>query len=303
MDDGVLVEVAVEAEAQLRDELARGAPALHRAVEDWLDDAFGRDPIAEALAGQDAFPMLLIPWWIDGGAGEPNRQLHRLTTYSTMNGCLFTRLIGDVAADDELAGSGILAALGFFHLEFLRPYRRLFPSGHRFWDDLRSIWIDAAATTFESARPAHVDRAAFEQLAAVDTGVVRVPIAAVWHYGGAAVDTRKRWDEFAAAMGRWQRLADEMLGWRRHLAAGAASYFLSEGRRQRPDAVEAWASADGVAWATAELAAVMHRLKDLAVELDATEALWYLEERQERVAARVAGMRQAEAVAVRAAPG
>lgn len=291
MYDEALVEVTVEAEAQLRDALVARAPALHGAVEDWLAEVFGGSTISDAFTRQDAFPMLLMPWWVDGSFGVEERNLHRLLTYSTLNGYLYIRLIDNLMDGDGPADTSLLPALGFFHLEFLGPYRRLFPSGHPFWEDLRSIWIDTAEVTFEDAGLDAVDLETFERVCARKTGAVRIPIAAVCYYRESP-DARVRWDDLAVAMGRWHQMHNDIFGWRKDLANDASTYFLSEGRRRRPDAVEAWIVEDGFAWGMTELARIMREVKGIAADLDANEALWFLEERHESVAAQAEGIQR-----------
>jgi hypothetical protein len=285
MYEETLVEVTVEAEAHLRDALAQRAPTLFETVDDWLGRLFDGASIADTITRPDAFPMVLIPWWVDGAVGTRDRRLHRLLASSTMSVYLGVRLIDDLTAADGPGDPRLLPALGLFHLESLEPYRRLFPSGHPFWADLQSIWVETAEGMFEDATLDEIDREAFERVAARKSGAIRIPIAAVCHYR-ARPDERGRWDQFAAVFGRWHRLHNDILGWRDDLSRDATTYFLSEGRRQRPDAVEAWVVEEGFTWGLGELAQLMRELKSIAAALDANETLWYLEERDENVRAR-----------------
>lgn len=291
MYDEALLEVTVEAEAQLRTTLASHAPALSSSFESWLAEVFGGASLADAFTRHDAFPMLLIPWWIDGAVGDRDRQLHRLLTSSTMSSCLAIRLLDDVMDGNRPEDASLLPALGILHVELVAPYRRLFSARHPFWDDLRSIWAETAEDTFEGVGVEPIDPVAFERVSARNSGAVRIPIAAVCHYRGQD-GIRSGWDGFAAAMGRWHLFQTDVLGWRKDLANGSATYFLSEGRRQRPDAVEAWVVEEGFAWAMAELAEMMRELRGIATELDANEALWYLEERYETVIAHAEAIRR-----------
>ncbi len=187
---------------------------------------------------------------------------------------------GDAPGAPEL-----LPALGFFHLEFIEPYLTLFPSDHRFWRDLRTVWLETADVTVHDAQLVDVDREAFEQVSARKTGAAIIPVAAVLHYLGKA-ESRLLWDEFVQALGRWHQMHNDIFGWRKDLAHGAATFFLSEGRRRRPDGVEAWIVDGGFAWGMDELARSMAELKRLALSLDADEAVRYLDERDEAVRTR-----------------
>ena len=114
MYDETLIEVAAEADEQLRAKLSAEVPFMAQSVERWLDEVFGGAGLAEVFTRIDAFPMLLIPWWADGSIGERNRQLHRRLTYSTMNGYLYIRLIDNLMDGDAPADVDLLPALSFF---------------------------------------------------------------------------------------------------------------------------------------------------------------------------------------------
>lgn len=130
----------------------------------------------------------------------------------------------------------------------------------------------------------HVDREAFERTSSRKTGAVRIPIAAVCHYREHE-PLRQGWDELAEAIGRWHQFHNDVFGWRKDLAHGSMTYFLSEGQRRRPDAVEAWVVEEGFGWAMTELNEMMRQVKGIATALDANEVLWYLDERHENVTA------------------
>ena len=279
MYDETLIEVATEAEGQLRANLADGAPFIAQAVERWLGDLFAGAGPAEVFTRSDAFPMLLVPWWVDGSIGERNRQLHRRLTYSTMNGYLYIRLIDNLMDADAPADPGLLPALSFFHLEFVEPYRRLFPPAHRFWSDFRSIWLETAEVTMQDAALTEVDRETFERISSRKTGAAGIPVAAVCHYRG-RLHLQPRWDGLVKALGRWHQMHNDIFGWRKDLAHDSATYFLSEGRRQRADGeIESWLIEEGFSWGMEELARMMFDLKRIATNLDADDVHAYLEAR------------------------
>jgi hypothetical protein len=286
MYDETLIEVAAEADEQLRAKLSAEVPIMAQSVERWLDEVFGGAGLAEVFTRIDAFPMLLIPWWADGSIGERNRQLHRRLTYSTMNGYLYIRLIDNLMDREAPAHVDLLPALSFFHLEFVEPYRRLFPPAHRFWSDFRSIWLQAAEVTMQDGALADVDRTAFERISSRKTGAAKIPVAAVCHYRGRP-HLQPRWNGLVEALGRWHQMHNDIFGWRKDLSHDRATFFLSEGRRRRPDTdLEPWLIAEGFSWGMEELAQAMVDLKRIATNLDAVDLYAYLDARDLEVRSR-----------------
>jgi len=302
MYDDTLIEVAAEADMQLRSNLADRAPFVARAVDAWLVDMFGQASLSEVFTRSEAFPTLLIPWWLDGSLGERHRRFHRDLAYSTMNGYLYIRLIDNLMDRDAPGDVTLLPALSFFHLEFLEPYRRLFGPGHRFWADLRTIWLETADVTLHDASLGDVDRSTFERVSARKTGAAKIPLAAVCHYRG-QLHQLSRWNEFVDGFGRWHQMHNDLFSWRKDLEHGAATYFLSEGRRRSDGAIEDWFIETGFDWGTGQLNEYMAELRRTAGTLAAPEPLEYLDDRQQsldrqvaevaRGLAVVAGVRQA----------
>ena len=283
MYDETLIEIAAEADDQLRSNLARDAPFMARAVERWLTELFGGLSLSEVFTRSDAFPMLLIPWWQDGSIGEPNRQLHRRMTYSTMSGYLYIRLIDNLMDADAPADADLLPALSFFHLEFVEPYRRTFPPGHRFWSDFRSIWLETAEATMQDAALAEIDRSDFERFSARKTGAARIPVAAVCHYHD-RLHHQPPWNGLVDAFGRWHQMHNDIFGWRKDLANRSVTYFLSEGRRRRgEEELESWLIDEGFSWGIGELTRTMFDLKRIATNLQADSVYAYLEARDVEV--------------------
>ena len=56
MYDEALIELAAEADLQLRSNLADHAPFLARSVDSWLEDMFGAASLAEVFTRIEAFP-------------------------------------------------------------------------------------------------------------------------------------------------------------------------------------------------------------------------------------------------------
>lgn len=280
MYDEALIEIAVEADMQLRANLTHEAPFIAREVDAWLDEMFGGLGLAEIFTRSDAFPMLLIPWWVDGSIGERDRRLHRALTYSTMNGYLYIRLVDNLMDRDAAGEVSLLPALSFFHFEFVEPYRRLFEPGDRFWSDLRTTWLATADVTMNDAQLADIDKITFERVSARKTGAAKIPVAAVSHYRR-RLHRQPEWNDFTDAFGRWHQMHNDIFSWRKDADHQAATYFLSEGRRRRPNAaIDAWVVDEGFSWGMDELDRFMTDLRRIAGVLKAEEALAYLDERE-----------------------
>lgn len=280
MYDDTLIEVAAEADMQLRSNLADRAPFVARAVDAWLVDMFGQASLSEVFTRSEAFPTLLIPWWLDGSLGERHRSLHRDLSYSTMNGYLYIRLIDNLMDRDAPGDVTLLPALSFFHLEFLESYRRLFGPAHGFWADLRSVWLETADVTLHDASLGDVDRSTFERVSARKTGAAKIPLAAVCHYRG-QLHHLSRWNEFVDAFGRWHQMHNDLFSWRKDMEHGAATYFLSEGRRQQEDTIEKWFIDAGFDWGIDRLSEYMAELRRTAGTLAPRGPLRYLDDRQQ----------------------
>ncbi len=287
MYDEALIELTAEADHQLRANLTAQVPVVAGAVDSWLQDMFGEASLAEVFTRIDAFPTLLLPWWLDGAIGDQDRRLHRALAYSTMSGYLYIRLIDNLMDRDAPADAGLLPALSFFYLEFLDPYRRLFGPGHGFWADLRSIWLETADVTMHDATLREIDRSTFEQVSARKTGAAKIPVAAICHYRE-RLHVQPRWGEFVDAFGRWHQMQNDIFSWRKDAEHGAVTYFLSEGRRRHPEgSVEDWVVDTGFDWGIGELRPYMFELKRIANTLEPSGPLAYLEAREEDLAERV----------------
>ena len=283
MYDEVLTEAAAEADLQLRANLETRAPYMAEVVDDWLDEAFAGAGLAEIFTRSDAFPMLLVPWWVDGSVGSQDRWLHRMLTYSTMNGYLYIRLIDNLMDGDAAGRVDLLPALGFFQHEFIEPYRSLFPARHPFWRDFRDIWLETADLTMQDAALEDVTRLAFEEISSRKTGAAKIPVAAVCHFRR-RLHLEPRWNGFIDAFGRWHQMHNDIFGWRKDVEHHNATFFLSEGRRRRPDGgLAGWMIEEGFSWGVEELRRSMAELRRIATALGSEDALDYLERRHEEV--------------------
>lgn len=286
MYDDALIEVATEADVQLRANLERRAPYMAGVVGDWLGSLFGGSGLAEVFTRIDAFPMLLIPWWVDAEIGEHDPRLHRMLSYSSMSGYLFIRLIDNLMDGDAPGDADLLPALGFFHLEFIEPYRRLFPPEHPFWEDLDRIWLDTAEATMQDAALEEVTRSAFLKISSRKTGAAKIPVAAVCHIRR-QLHVQPRWNGFVDAFGRWHQMHNDIFSWRKDAQHGASTYFLSEGKRRRSDdGLAGWVIEEGFSWGVEELYRSMADVRRVAHALESDAALAYLGEREADLAER-----------------
>jgi hypothetical protein len=275
--------------------LAAGAPTLAGHVETWMRSlsrgAGGRvggcgggTAPAAYFTHPNAFPMLLLPWWLEEVIGHsPDRAFQGDVVYSTLNGYYFVRMIDDLMDREPHPGSQVLPALIFFHTEFQRAYPRWFPADHPFWDSFTEASLSAAETASKDAGLTEIDRVQFLATSARKIAGARIPIAAVCHRYGRP-DLLGPWLAVVDLLGRWHQMLNDIQGWNRDLDHGRHTYFLSEGTRRKGQAsISEWVVADGLAWGFGELDAWMRELLDAAQQLDCPPLMAYLEGRRDDI--------------------
>lgn len=259
-----------------------GAPTLADHALEWTRLLSGHARPESYFTHADAFPMLLLPWWLEGCIrGEPAEAFHADVVYSTMTGYYFVRMIDDLMDRDRVPRPEAVPALIFFHTEFHRTYHRHFAQGHPFWDALNAASLTSAETASKDAGLAGVSREQFIEISARKIAGARIPIAAVCH----RYDRQEligQWYAFVDLLGRWHQMLNDILGWNRDLAHGRRTYFLTEAQARAGDggSVAEWVIADGLDWGLAELDAWMGPLLAAGAELDSTPVVAYLEDRR-----------------------
>ena len=280
--DPVLRGHVERAFSRLRHRLRAHAPTLARHTAEWMRSLTGDAPPQTYFTHPQAFPMLLLPWWFEGGLdGAPDRAFQGDVVYSTINGYYFVRLIDDLMDRERPPTAAVLPALIFFHTEFQGSYQRHFPHGHPFWAAFSDGSMASAESASVDAGLPEIDRDRFLRVSARKVAGAKVPLAAVGHRYGRS-DLLGPWSAFVDLLGCWHQMANDMRGWNRDLDHGRRTYFLSAApsRADGPAAIAEWVLTEGLGWGMAELDGWMAQLLVAARGLDCPPLVAYLEQRQ-----------------------
>jgi hypothetical protein len=271
--------------ARLRRRLRTGAPALSVSALEWTRTLAGGSPPETYFTHPEAFPMLLLPWWLEEAIrGAPDEHFQSELVYSTMAGYYFVRMVDDLMDGERPPDAEVLPALSVFHAEFIRTYHGLFGSGDAFWDVLTASWLASAEMASRDALKGATTRAEFIKTSARKTVAARIPLAAVCHrYGRPAL--LEPWFRFVDLLGRWHQMLNDISGWQLDLEHGRRTYFLSRAPGGAPAAVGAWFVTDGLAGGFAELDGWMDECIAAASVLGSPPLMAYLASRRDGVAA------------------
>jgi hypothetical protein len=202
-----------------------------------------------------AFPMLLLPWWLEGVIrGAPDRDFQTDVAYSTFNGYYFIRIIDDLMDRERQPAPEILPALVFFHTEFQSAFFDYFPHDDGFWRDFKAVSFASAEMASRDARLADVERTDFLEISSQKVAGAKVPIAAVCHRYKRP-DLIAPWFDLVDRLGRSHQMLNDVLDWSRDLDHQRSTYFLSEALRQKGshESVAEWVIHDGLKWGTLQL--------------------------------------------------
>jgi len=264
-----------------RRRLRQNAPELSAPTVDWMTSLAAGAPQARYFTHPRAFPLLLLPWWLEASIREtPSPQFQRDVVYSTVNGYYAVRLIDDLMDGDKPPPRVVMPALAFFHTEFVHTYARYFPFRDQFWEAFTDSWFGAAEAASIDAGFETIDQTRFVQVSAKKIEGANVPLAAVCHRYE-RTDLLDPWCAFVDLFGAWHQLLNDIVGWNRDLDAGRTTYFLSEATRKiSTDSIAEWVVADGLAWGRIELDTWMGKLLIAARSLECPPLVAYLEDRQ-----------------------
>jgi hypothetical protein len=246
----------------------------------------GGAPAVRYFTHPQAFPMLLLPWWLEQSLrGSPDAAFHGDVVYASITGYYFVRMIDDLMDGDDPPASTI-PALICLHTEFMRSYQRHFTDGHAFWHDLSAASYAAAETASADAGLIRIDRQTFEATSARKIAGAKIPLAAVCHRYGRA-DLVPAWSSVVDLLGRWHQMLNDVRGWNGDAQRGTATYFLTEAHRHASSSssVATWVVAEGLAWAYALLDGWMDELLVAAAGLDCPQLVAYLDARRRALAA------------------
>jgi len=287
MDETVFLETVRRTWMLLREDLRALGPVTGRRLIRWFGSLRGPREPWRYLTDVRAFPLLRLPWHAQealDGAADPLLQQELIR--SSMAGYLHIRLIDDSTDRESAATLPLLPALGPLHLAFEEPYRRLFPGGHPFFEDLRRLWLETSEATLRDGLATVIDAREYRRSSARKTRAALIPVFAVLHRAG-RTDRAAAWDRFVTRYGRWHQLEDDVFDWREDLAHKRPTWLLGEGLRQAgPDAVGAWMIRDGLPWAFATLDRLWSSALGAARPLGSPSLEAYLEARLEAHLAR-----------------
>lgn len=269
--------------ARLQGEMVGAAPTMARHVTRWMAHLAGSTSLEHYFKHPQAFPALLLPWWLEKSLGEmPNLDFQADLVYSTINGYYAIRLADNLMDGHATVELQLLPALNFFQTQFQAAYQPWFAAGHPFWDFFRATWFHSAEVTLQDALLTEIDAVQFEQIAAQKTSAAKIPLAAVCHRYG-QLDRLEPWSRLVDLLGCWHQFLNDLFGWHRDHERRTVTYFLSEAeRRRRPDEpVLGWVVREGFDWGMAQAEGWMSALQALAQELNSRELIAYLEAREE----------------------
>lgn len=268
--------------SRLQHELAQAAPVLAQHALHWMQQLAGGTEPANYFTHPQAFPSLLLPWWLEKslGAGH-DLPFQADLVYSTINGYYAIRLADNLMDGNSTVELKLLPALNFFQTQFQAAYHPYFAADHPFWRFFKTIWFHSAEVTFQDALLTDVEVAQFEQVAAQKTCAAKIPLAAV-SYRSDRADLIAAWSRCVDLFGCWHQLLNDLFGWQRDYSNGIQTYFLAEAKRRRhsDEPVVAWVAREGFAWALERAQSWMSALKTLAHELHSPDLLAYLEMRE-----------------------
>jgi len=276
-------------------DLGASSPFLANQVLRWIRRISpGGRPSAHFLDVR-MFPILRLPEFVvESLSVTPDTGFHRALISSTVYGYYYIRLIDDVVDGDRdlVLERRILPIAGYFLSEFQRGYQEYFPVEDEFWRAFRRLWTASAASSAEDAMQRSVDSAEFERVSSRKFSAAGIPVAATClHYGRA--NLVPAWLDLVDGLGRWSQMVDDILDWHRDRGVDAATYFLTEGERQRrgEESLEEWILREGCDWGFALLNEWMERLQQSAVQLGSPGLMEYLAARKAWAAEQHAALR------------
>ncbi len=218
--------------ARLRNELRRRAPLSAVETDAWLQRQNAPDS-PELSFRRLKSHFLLIPRYLElhiRGTADPEFQSGLV--YSSLNAYYFARLLDNVADGQSPGDAALLPMAAFFHYNFQAAYSGWFAPESPFWECFHELWIGMADATVEGSRKAEYSESDLEEATARKIAAVKIPVAAVcYRYG--REDLLAGWLGFYDAFCCAHELLDDLGDCFSDLAAGRASYLLSQGNRDK----------------------------------------------------------------------
>lgn len=234
----------------------------------------------EVFTRADAFPLLLLPWWLESSVRPPDVSLQRELATSSISGYLYIRLMDNLMDGDAPADASMLPSLSLLHTQFTEPFRKWFGHPHPFWEEFQGIWFETAEVTLRDAMFDSIDRQQFETISARKTGAAKIPVAAT-AYTLDRSDLLPEWYRFIERFGCWHQMVNDLFGFHKDLRNGNTTYLLSEGRRVggSTELIESWFYRKGFNWAIQQLDGWMDELRAIGAGIGSAEVLSYLDAR------------------------
>jgi hypothetical protein len=238
----------------------------------------------------DAFPLLLLPWWLEASVRDPDLSLQRELTTSSISGYLYIRVVDNLMDGDAPADVALLPALSLLHTRFTDPFRKWFGPQHPFWEDFHRTWFETAEVTLRDATLESIDRSHFETISARKTGAAKIPVAAA-AYAMERSDLLPDWCQFVDRFGCWHQMTNDLFGWHKDLRNHNTTYLLSEGRAAAPESIESWFYRQGFDWGIRQLDGWMAELRVIADRIGSLDLVSYLDARHDQLHEQAAKVR------------
>ena len=261
-------------------DLGASSPSLANQVLRWIRSISpGGEPAAHFLDVR-MFPILELPDFVlESLSAAPDERFHRSLISSTVHGYYSIRLIDGIVDGDRNFDleRKILPVAGYFLSEFQLGYQEHFSAEHEFWQVFRRLWTASAASTAEDAMQRAIGFSEFERVSSRKFSAAGIPVAATCHHYGRA-DLLPAWLELVDGLGRWSQMLDDILDWHQDKSVDGATYFLSEGERQRrrEESLEEWILREGCDWGFDLLNEWMKRMQESSVRLGSPGLMKYL---------------------------
>lgn len=264
--------------------LQQDMPHIAADVQHWMKALAGSDVPADYFLHPVAFPLMLLPWWLErqiNGENVPDFQSDLI--FSNASLYYYIRLVDNVMDGHATVENKLLPATGYFVNQFHSVYHAYFEIGHPFWEYFRRTWAEFCDVTAADGHLTDIDERTFTNLVGHKVCAAKISVAAVcFHYQHP--ELLPLWDEWIDVFGCWHLFREDLFDWQQDLNLGAVTYFLSEaGRRKEADElVVSWLAREGMDWGFDQLNARMQRLRQMTFV--SQEVVSYLDFRQGELA-------------------
>ena len=215
--------------------ISMSSPALANQVLLWIRRISpGSEPAAHFLNVR-MFPILRFPEdVVQSLAVLPDDVFHGSLISSTVHGYYYIRLIDDIVDGDRDLESGTQnpSRLRLFFESIPVWIPEVFFGGARILANISPVMDRFRGGICEDAMQRTVSCSDFERVSSRKFSAAGIPVVATClHYGRA--DLVPAWLDLVDGLGRWSQMVDDILDWHQDRNLDRATYFLTEGERQR----------------------------------------------------------------------